>query len=115
MSAATILLVVTGGLFLVTGGVKVLGLRQSLAIRDLFGIAPGLWRTIGVLESAGAAGALVGIWLTPLGVLALLGLAALMIGAIGSRLRVHDSALLVLGDVAVLGLVVATGIALIGR
>jgi hypothetical protein len=114
VSAATVLCLVTGVLFLVTGGVKVLGVRQSLAIRDHFAMAPGPWRTIGVLESAGAIGVLLGIWSTPLGLLALVGLAALMTGAIVSRLRVHDPAPLVLGDVAVLGLVVVTAIVLLG-
>jgi hypothetical protein len=111
MSAATVMSILTGGLFLVTGGVKVLGVPQSLAIRDHFGMAPNLWRTIGALESAGAVGVLVGIAVTPLGVLALVGLALLMCGAIASRARVHDPVLMLLGDVAVLGVVVATTIA----
>jgi hypothetical protein len=115
MSAATILCVVTGVLFVVTGGVKVIGLRQSLDIRDHFGMSPSLWRTVGVLETSGAVGTLVGIWVTPLGVAATIGLACLMVGAVASRLRVHDPVLLVLGDVAALALVVVTGSFLLTR
>jgi hypothetical protein len=115
MSAATVLSIVTGALFLVTGGVKVLGVKQSLDIRDHFAMSPGLWRTVGLLESAGAVGVLIGIAFTPLGVLALVGLAALMCGAIVSRLRVHDSVPLVFGDIAVLALVVVTGITVIAN
>jgi hypothetical protein len=115
MSPASILALVTGCLFVVTGGVKVVGLRQSLDIRDHFGMAPRLWRTVGLLETAGAVGVLVGTAVTPLGVLALVGLAALMLGAIASRLRVHDPVPLVLGDVVVLALVVVTAAALLSR
>jgi uncharacterized membrane protein YphA (DoxX/SURF4 family) len=113
MSATTVLTLITGGLFLVTGGVKVLGVPQSLAIRDHFGMSPNLWRTVGVLESAGAVGVLVGIAFTPLAVLALVGLALLMCGAIASRLRVHDPVLMLLGDAAALGLVVTTTVAVV--
>jgi hypothetical protein len=113
MSAATILCLVTGGLFVVTGGVKVLGVRQSLTIRDHFGMSATVWRVIGVLETSGAVGVLVGISITALGVVAAAGLACLMIGAVASRLRVKDPVVLVLGDGAVLGLVVVTAIVLL--
>lgn len=113
MSAATVLCVVTGILFVVTGGVKVVGLRQSLAIRDHFGMDPRLWRVIGTLETAGGVGVLVGTQVTWLGLAALVGLAALMAGAITSRVRVRDSAAMVLGDVVVLALVVTTFVALL--
>ncbi len=103
-----VLAIITGALFLVTGGVKVLGVKQSLEIRDHFGMQPGLWRVIGTLETAGAVGVLVGIAVPALGVAAAVGLACLMLGAIASRLKVKDSVLLILGDVVVLGLVVVT-------
>jgi hypothetical protein len=105
-----VLSVVVGGLFIVTGGVKVIGLRQSLAVRDHFGMAPVAWRVVGLLESAGGLGVLLGIKVTSLGLLALGGLALLMLGAVVSRLRVHDPTRLVLADVAVLGLVVVTAV-----
>ena len=112
---SSVLAIITGALFLVTGGVKVLGVRQSLEIRDHFGMQPGLWRIIGTLETAGAVGVLIGIAVPELGVAATVGLACLMLGAIASRLKVKDSALLILGDVVVLGLVVVTGLALLSE
>ncbi len=112
---STVLPIVTGVLFLVTGGVKVLGVKQSLEIRDHFGMQPGLWRVIGALETAGAVGVLIGIAVPELGAAATVGLACLMLGAIASRVKVKDSALLILGDVVVLGLVVVTGLALLSE
>ena len=106
-----VLSVVVGSLFVVTGGVKVIGLRQSLAVRDHFAIAPGAWRAVGLLESAGGIGVVIGTEVTFLGQLALGGLALLMLGAIGSRLGAHDPARLVLLDATVLALVVATAAA----
>ncbi len=111
----TVLAVIVGALFIVTGGVKVLGVKQSLEIRDHFGMQPGLWRVIGTLETAGAVGVLVGIAVPALGVAATVGLGCLMLGAIAHRLKVRDSALMVAGDVVVLGLVVATGLALLSE
>jgi DoxX-like family len=107
---ATVSAVVVGALFLVTGGVKVIGLRQSLAVRDHFGMTPGTWRVVGVLEAAGGAGALLGLEVTVLGLLALGGLALLMIGAIASRFKVRDPAYLLVVDAIVLALVVATAV-----
>ena len=112
---ATVLAIVTGALFLVTGGVKVLGVKQSLEIRDHFGMQPGLWRVIGTLETAGAVGVLTGPAVPGLGVAAAVGLACLMLGAIASRVKVKDSALMIAGDVVVLGLVVVTGLALLSE
>jgi len=109
-TVSVVLSAVTGTLFIGTGLVKVIGVRQSLAVRDHLGMAAALWRTVGLLESAGGVGVLVGLKVTWLGLLALIGLALLMLGAIVSRLRVRDPALLVVGDVTVLGLVVATAI-----
>jgi uncharacterized membrane protein YphA (DoxX/SURF4 family) len=114
-TVSIVLAIITGVLFVVTGGVKVLGVKQSLEIRDHFGMQPGLWRIIGTLETTGAVGVLIGLAVPALGVAAAVGLACLMLGAIASRLKVRDSALLILGDVVVLGLVVATGLALLSE
>jgi uncharacterized membrane protein YphA (DoxX/SURF4 family) len=107
---STVLAIVTGALFIVTGGVKVLGVRQSLEIRDHFGIGAKAWRVIGTLETSGAVGLLIGIGVPILGVLAAVGLACLMLGAIASRVKVKDSLPMVAGDAIVLALVVVTGI-----
>lgn len=106
-----VLPVIVGVLFVITGGVKVLGVRQSLEIRDHFNMSPTLWRVVGVLETAGGVGVLVGTRVEVLGLLAAIGLSALMVGAVLSRLRVRDAAYLVAGDVVVLALAVTTVVA----
>jgi hypothetical protein len=111
MDAADVLSLVVGLLFLVTGGVKVIGLEQSLAVRDHLGVRPPAWRVIGVLECAGAVGALLGLAAPFLGRLALVGLGALMVGALVSRVKVHDPARVLALDVAVLALVVVAAVA----
>ena len=91
-----VLAIVSGALFLVTGGVKVLGVKQSLEIRDHFGMQPGLWRIIGTLETAGAVGVLIGLGGTrPRHRPPPSGLGCLMLGAIANRLKGKDSALMV--------------------
>jgi hypothetical protein len=104
----TVLTIVVGALFVITGGVKVIGVPQSLEIRDHFGMSPGLWRVIGLLETSGAVGTLVGLGIRPLGVAALIGLCLLMVGAVVSRLRVRDAAAWIAVDVGTLALVVVT-------
>ncbi|WP_328841648.1 DoxX family protein [Streptomyces europaeiscabiei] len=105
VSATTVLSVLLGLLFVVTGGVKVLGVPQSLAIRDHFHLPPRLWQAVGALETAGGVGVLVGLAIPVLGAAASAGLAALMVGATINRLRVHDPAVMVVVDLTVLGLV----------
>jgi uncharacterized membrane protein YphA (DoxX/SURF4 family) len=92
-------------LFLTTGGLKIFGVPWSLRLRDQLGLPPNLWRAIGVLEWAGAVGLLAGLAVPILGILAAVGLCALMLGAITSRLRVHDTAVNIIMDLAVLALV----------
>ncbi|MFI6366793.1 DoxX family protein [Nocardia sp. NPDC050630] len=108
MNVTTVLTLAVGLLFLVTGAVKLIGLRQSLEIRDRLRISPVLWRLTGALEVAGALGAGLGIYFRPVGIAAIVGLAALMIGAIMARLRVRDAVSAVTMDVVVLGFVAAT-------
>ncbi|WP_454194409.1 DoxX family protein [Nocardia sp. Marseille-Q1738] len=108
MIVTTVLTVAVGLLFLVTGMVKLIGLRQSLEIRDHLRISPALWRVTGALEVAGALGAFAGLYFQPLGIAALAGLTALMVGAIVARLRVRDAVSAVVIDIAVLALVTAT-------
>ncbi|MDQ1006043.1 putative membrane protein YphA (DoxX/SURF4 family) [Streptomyces sp. V4I23] len=107
----TVLSLLLGLLFLVTGGIKVLKVPQSLRIRDHLGVPPALWLVIGALEAVGGAGLLVGIAVPVLGLAASVGLTGLMTGAIASRLRVRDPLSMVLLDVVVLALVaVAVGL-----
>ncbi|MFD1548024.1 DoxX family protein [Nonomuraea guangzhouensis] len=107
MSTVVIVLsILLGLLFIGTGGVKVLSLPQSLAIRDHLGLPPRLWRLIGVCESAGGVGLLAGLAVPLFGVAASMGLVMLMAGAIISRIRVSDSVVMISIDVLVLALVV---------
>jgi hypothetical protein len=97
-----------GILFIVTGGVKVIGLRQSLDIRDHFGIQPQAWRLLGGVETLGGGSVLIGLAWHPLRSAALVGLALLMLGATGSRVRVRDAFGWIALDVLVLAVAVAT-------
>ncbi|MBC2901605.1 DoxX family protein [Streptomyces cupreus] len=85
-----ILAVALGPIFVLTGGIKIYGLRRSLQYRDHFGMPPSLWRAIGVLEAAGGLGLLGGLAVLPLGIAAGAGLCALMFGAVLTHLRARD-------------------------
>jgi hypothetical protein len=80
-------------LFTFTATIKLAGMRPSLGVRDHLGIAPDAWRTIGLLELAGAAGVLLGlaVW-PPIGVLAAAGLVLVGLGAVTAHRRVGDAA-----------------------
>lgn len=79
-------------LFAFTATIKLAGLRQSLEVRDHLGIAPDAWRTIGMIELAGAAGVLLGLaaW-APIGLAAAAGLVLVGIGATIAHRRVGDA------------------------
>jgi hypothetical protein len=79
-------------LFAFAGSIKVLGVPQSLAIRDHLGISPTVWRVIGLLELAGVVGVLAGLAWQPLGIAAAVGLALLSVGAVASHVRASDGA-----------------------
>jgi uncharacterized membrane protein YphA (DoxX/SURF4 family) len=107
-----ILSIVLALMLVVTGGGKVLDLPYARGNRDKLSVHPVFWRVIGVLELAAAVGLVWGIWFVPFGLAAAIGVALLMIGAFGFRLRSHDRAVLRegLADIAVfvLTLVVIT-------
>jgi hypothetical protein len=85
--AHIVLSIVLALLFTVTGGGKVLGVPPSTRQRDLLQVTPQFWRATGALEWAGVVGVVVGIWLPAIGILACIGLALLMVGAVVARLR----------------------------
>lgn len=93
---------------IVVGSAKLVGVGPSVATRDRLAVPPTLWRAIGGCELAAAAGLVVGLWVPVVGVAAALGVALLMIGAIGSHYRVSDPVARVLPAVgtAVLAVVV---------
>ncbi len=66
-----------------------------------------------MLEFAGGLGVIVGLAWKPLALLALIGLAALMVGAIRQRGRVHDSSLMIALDGVVIAVVILTFITII--
>ena len=82
-----ILSIVLALVFLVTGSGKVLGLAYAHRNRKALRLGPTFWRVTGLVEWAGAAGLVIGIWVPALGVAAASGLALFMIGAIVSRVR----------------------------
>jgi uncharacterized membrane protein YphA (DoxX/SURF4 family) len=76
--------------FLGSGGLKLIGAKQSLQMRDQLRVGAQLWRLIGALEVAGALGLAVGLVVPVLGIAAAVGLALLMVGGIGAHARTQD-------------------------
>jgi uncharacterized membrane protein len=95
-------------MLLVTGGGKVLDLPFSRGNRDALNVHPVFWRVTGILEVAATVGLVWGIWFVPFGLAAAIGVALLMIGAVGFRTRTRDRAIIKQGvaDVAVFVLVI---------
>jgi uncharacterized membrane protein YphA (DoxX/SURF4 family) len=115
----TILAIVMAATFAFTGGIKLFNVPASLEIRDRLDVPPQLWRIIGVLEWLGAAGVLIGLAYRPLGLLASIALAGLLVGAIVSRLRAasrhgHPEAAGLAGDAATLALTIVAAVAFAG-
>src|SRR5919204_3939719 len=90
MIATVVVTVGLALLFTFSSAIKLLGVRQSLEIRDHLGVTPTLWRVIGVLELAGVVGVLAGLAWAPIGVAAAIGLALLSVGAVAFHLRASD-------------------------
>src|ERR1700744_5048486 len=61
MIAKVVVTALLAALFAFAGSIKLLGLQQSLAIRDHLGVTPARWRVIGLLELTGVGGVLVGL------------------------------------------------------
>ena len=110
MTAEVIVTALLAALFGFASLIKLVGLRQSLAIRDHLGVKPVQWRLIGLLELAGVAGVLVGLVWPPIGIAAAIGLALLVLGAIVFHVRASDSVADTAPAVIGLGLAVATAI-----
>lgn len=91
MTLTIALSIVLALLFVATGAGKLFGAKASLEARDHFRMNSVLWRTIGALEWAGAAGLIAGLvtweWVAHA---ATVGLGLLMVGATITRLR-YDS------------------------
>jgi uncharacterized membrane protein YphA (DoxX/SURF4 family) len=105
MSLTIALSIVLALLFVATGAGKLFGAKASLEARDHFRMSPVLWRTIGSLEWAGAAGLVVGLvtwdWIAHA---ATVGLGLLMVGATITRLRYDSKPAGVVVDLVLLAL-----------
>jgi uncharacterized membrane protein YphA (DoxX/SURF4 family) len=80
--------------FMMFGSGKLAGQKMNLdETRDHLGVSEGLWKAIGALEIAGAAGVLVGLLeaLPFIGVLAGIGLVAMTTGAVFYHHKAGDS------------------------
>jgi uncharacterized membrane protein YphA (DoxX/SURF4 family) len=80
---AIVLSVVLATGFFLFGAAKILDIEMMRQARQHLGMAPGLFKTVGVLEVLGAAGVVVGLHkdLPIIGVLAAAGLVGMTIGA----------------------------------
>jgi uncharacterized membrane protein YphA (DoxX/SURF4 family) len=76
--------------FLGAGGLKLIGAKQSLQMRDQLHVGAQLWRLVGALEVAGALGLAAGFVVPVLGIAAAVGLALLMVGGIVTHARAQD-------------------------
>jgi len=90
---------------LIPAAAKLAGHPKMRHAAEHFGIVWQRYRLIGVAELAAAAGVLVGLFWRPAGLLAAAGMILLLIGALVSHRRAHDSVREVLP--AVLALVVS--------
>src|SRR5207342_3478487 len=73
-TATVVVTILLAALFTFSASIKLLGVSQSLAIRDHLGVKPLQWRLIGACELAGVAGVLVGLMWAPIGIAAAIGL-----------------------------------------
>ena len=110
MIATVVVTIVLAVLFTFSSSIKLLGVPQSLEIRDHLGVTPMLWRVIGILELAGVVGVLVGLAWAPIGVAAAIGLALLSVGAVAYHVRASDGWAKTAPAVLAIVLAVATAI-----
>ncbi|MFF7309075.1 DoxX family protein [Streptomyces sp. NPDC008137] len=115
-TAQTVLAVALSMIFLPLGLAKVAAVPFMRQAAAHLGMTPGRYRVIGALETAGAAGLLMGLASVPLGVAAAVGLTALMVAAAVVHLRHGDppgqalpAAVLALTAVAYAGVAIAAG------
>ncbi|MEU7723463.1 DoxX family protein [Streptomyces tibetensis] len=115
-TAQTILAVALSLIFIPLALAKVAAVPFMRQAAAHLGMSPNLYRVIGVLEAAGAAGLLLGLASVPLGVAAAAGLTALMVAAAVVHLRHGDplaqalpAVALALMAVAYAGVAIAAG------
>ena len=109
-TATVIVTLLLAALFTFSASIKLLGVPNSLAIRDHLGVSPFQWRAIGALELAGVAGVLAGLLWAPIGIAAAIGLTLLSIGAVAFHLRASDRVAEMIPAVIGVALAVATAV-----
>lgn len=80
----------TALLFVGAAWVKFAGEEHAMRTRDRLGIQHRRYRLIGACEVAGAAGAVAGLALRPLGIAALAGLVLVAAGACAAQIRLRN-------------------------
>jgi len=89
---AMVLQVLLGLAFLGAGGSKLAGSKEAVNDFERFGYPRWFMYVTGVVEITGAMGMLAGIFVPVVGILASLWLAAVMLGALFTHLRLKDPA-----------------------
>lgn len=99
-------------LFVATGGGKLAGAASSIEIRDSLQVPAAQWRAIGVFEFLVIVVLVIGIWSLPFALVGAAGVVALMVGAIGVRVRAGGEQMRtgVMADAVVLVIGVAAGV-----
>jgi DoxX-like family len=93
MTVVTVVVTILAALlFLGAAWVKFIEEERSMQTRDRLGISPGRYRLIGVCEIAGALGAVVGLAVPPLGLVALAGLLLVALGACATQVKLRSPA-----------------------
>jgi peptidoglycan/LPS O-acetylase OafA/YrhL len=85
-----LLTLLTAALFLAAAWVKFAEQEHAMRTRDRLAISRRTYRLIGAGEVAGALGAIVGLWLRPLGIAALAGLVLVALGACAAQVRLRN-------------------------
>jgi uncharacterized membrane protein YphA (DoxX/SURF4 family) len=88
--AAIVMSILLAVLFLALGTTKALMVPFQTRMAEHLGVSTNLYRLVGALEVAAAAGLVIGLFWPPLGIAAAVGLVLLLIGAVGAHRRAGD-------------------------
>jgi DoxX-like family len=94
---------------------KLVRQRQQVQTAEKLRIPWDRYRWIAAPEAAASVGLLIGFASAPYAIAAAIGLVLLMAGALTFRLRIHDSAGFLLGDLVLLAVALATAVLLLSR
>lgn len=92
MTGVTAVVTVLAALiFVAAARVKFVEEEHAMQTRDALGIRPAAYRLIGACEVGGAAGALIGLAVRPLGIAALAGLVLVAVAACATQVRLRHT------------------------